>query len=175
MRFSTFVADDIIAGRRATAARDGRSRELQAYFTPDLEKATFEGDETISIRVLKPTAEITLNAVDIDFHDVTITSGGIAQKAKVTPDKDKEMVVLTVAKPLPAGAATMHITYSGILNSEMRGFYLGKDDQGRKYAATQFESTDARRAFPSFDEPDVQGHIRHHCGRRQGTGRDFEL
>ena len=123
------------------------------FFTPDLDKATFEGDETISLRVLSPTAVITLNAVDIDLHDVTITSGGIAQKAKVTPDKDKEMVVLTVAKQLPVGAATVHITYSGILNSEMRGFYLGKDDQGRKYAATQFESTDARRAFPSFDEP----------------------
>ena len=45
-------------------------------FTPDLDKATFEGDETISVRVLKPTSEITLNAVDIDFHEVTITSGG---------------------------------------------------------------------------------------------------
>ena len=122
-------------------------------FTPDLDKAAFEGDETISIRVLKPTSEITLNAVDIDFHEVTITSGGNTQKAKVTPEKDKEMVVLAVEKPLPAGAATVHITYTGILNDEMRGLYLGKDDQGRKYAATQFESTDARRAFPSFDEP----------------------
>ncbi len=123
------------------------------FFTPDLDKATFEGDETISIRVLKPTSEITLNAVDIDFHQVTITSGGTTQKAKVTPDKDKEMVILAVEKPLSAGPATVHITYSGILNSEMRGLYLGKDDQGRKYAASQFESTDARRAFPSFDEP----------------------
>ena len=122
-------------------------------FTPNLEKATFEGDETISIRVLQPTSEVTLNAADIDFHDVTITSGGIAQPAKVTPEKEKEMVVLAVEKPLPAGPATIHITYSGILNSEMRGFYIGKDDQGRKYAATQFESTDARRAYPSFDEP----------------------
>ena len=122
-------------------------------FTPDLEKATFEGDETISIRVLKPSAEVTLNAVDIDFHEVTITSGGNTQKARVTPDKAKEMVVLAVEKPLPAGAAIVHITYTGILNSEMRGLYLGKDDQGRKYAASQFEATDARRAFPSFDEP----------------------
>ena len=122
-------------------------------FTPNLEKATFEGDETISIRVLQPTSEVTLNAADIDFHDVTITSGGIAQPAKVTPEKEKEMVVLAVEKPLPAGPATIHIPYSGILNSEMRGFYIGKDDQGRKYAATQFESTDARRAYPSFDEP----------------------
>jgi aminopeptidase N/puromycin-sensitive aminopeptidase len=125
-------------------------------FTPNLETATFEGDETISIRVLKPTSEITLNAVDIGFHEVTITSGGITQKAKVVPDKDKEMVVLTFEKQLPVGTATVHITYSGILNSEMRGFYLGKDDQGRKYAATQFEATDARRAFPSFDEPEYK-------------------
>jgi aminopeptidase N len=123
------------------------------FFTPDLDKATFEGDETISIRVLKPASEITLNAVDIGFHEVTITSGESTQKAKVTPDKDKEMVVLAVEKPLAAGPATVHITYAGILNSEMRGFYLGKDDQGSKYAATQFEATDARRAFPSFDEP----------------------
>jgi len=122
-------------------------------FTPDLDKATFEGDETISVRILKPTSEITLNAVDIAFHEVTITSGGTTQKAKVTPDKDKEMVALAVEKALPAGLATVHIAYTGTLNGDMRGFYLGKDDQGRKYAATQFESTDARRAFPSFDEP----------------------
>ena len=63
------------------------------------------------------------------------------------------MVVLSVEKALAPGSATIHIRYSGILNDEMRGFYIGKDDHGRKYAATQFESTDARRAFPSFDEP----------------------
>src|SRR5256885_2741599 len=125
-------------------------------FIPDLDKATFEGDETISLHVLKPTSEITLNSAEIDFHDVSITSGGATQKATVTPEKDKEMVVLAVEKPLAAGPATIHIAYTGILNSEMRGLYLGKDDQGRKYAASQFEATDARRAFPSFDEPDYK-------------------
>src|SRR5271165_5494537 len=130
-----------------------RPENYKLTFTPDLDSAKFDGDETISIQVIKPTSEITLNAVDIDFHDVTVTSGGATQKAKVTPDKEKEMVVLGVEKQLAAGPATIHINYTGTLNSEMRGFYLGKDDQGRKYAATQFESTDARRAYPSFDEP----------------------
>jgi aminopeptidase N/puromycin-sensitive aminopeptidase len=133
-----------------------RPENYKLTFTPDLEKATFEGDETIAIQILKSTSEITLNAAEIDFHDVTITSGGTTQKATVTPEKEKEMAVLAVEKPLATGAAFIHITYSGILNSEMRGLYLGKDDQGRKYAATQFESTDARRAFPSFDEPDYK-------------------
>jgi aminopeptidase N/puromycin-sensitive aminopeptidase len=133
-----------------------RPENYKLKFTPDLDKAKFEGDETITIRVLKSTSEITLNAVDIDFHDVTITSGGVTQKATVAPQKEKEMVVLSVEKSLAAGAATVHITYTGILNDEMRGLYLGKDDKGRKYAATQFEATDARRAFPSFDEPDYK-------------------
>ena len=125
-------------------------------FAPDFDKANFEGDETISIRVLKPTSEITLNSADIDLHDVTVTSGGSSQRATVKPVKEKEMVVLTVEKPLLAGSATIHITYTGTLNSEMRGLYLGKDDHDRKYAATQFEATDARRAFPSFDEPEYK-------------------
>jgi aminopeptidase N len=126
------------------------------HFVPNLEKATFDGDETISLHLLQPTAEITLNAADIEFHEATISSGGTTQKANVTLDQQKEMAVLKVAKPLAAGPATIHIAYSGVLNNEMRGFYLGQDDHGRRYAATQFESTDARRAFPSFDEPEYK-------------------
>ena len=143
----------------ATAQRlpeTARPENYKLAFTPDLENAKFEGDETIAVNILKPTSEITLNAVDIEFHEVAIASGGTTQKATVAPDKEKEMVVLSVEKPLAAGPATIHITYTGILNSEMRGLYLGKDDQGRRYAASQFEATDARRAFPSFDEPDYK-------------------
>jgi aminopeptidase N len=63
------------------------------------------------------------------------------------------MATLVVAKAIAAGPSTIQIRFNGILNDELRGFYLGKDEQGRKYAVTQFEATDARRAFPSFDEP----------------------
>ena len=152
----TFFVLTISLAAAQRLPEDARPENYKLTFTPDLAKAKFEGDETIAIRLLKPSSEITLNAVDIDFHDVSVTSGGTTQKAKVTPEKEKEMVVLTVEKPLAAGAATVHITYTGILNDEMRGLYLGKDDKGRKYAASQFEATDARRAFPSFDEPDYK-------------------
>ena len=158
-RILAVIAFVVLTLSIATAQRlpeTARPDNYKLTFTPNLEKANFEGEETISIRVLKPTSEITLNAVDIDFHDVSITARGTTQKAKVTPEKDKEMVVLSVEKPLAAGPATINVTYTGILNDEMRGLYLGKDDKGRKYAATQFEATDARRAFPSFDEPDYK-------------------
>jgi len=122
-------------------------------FVPDFTKNNFAGDETIQIRVLKSTSEIVLNAAEIDFKVATITSGGSSQKATVTLDKEKEMATLRVANAIQPGPATIQISYTGILNDQLRGFYLGKDSDGRKYAATQFEATDARRAFPSFDEP----------------------
>ncbi|MFY9559164.1 MAG: M1 family metallopeptidase [Terriglobales bacterium] len=122
-------------------------------FAPDFGKNIFAGQETISVQVLKPTSQVVLNAVEIDFLSASITSGGVTREARVTIDKDKQMATLAVEKALAAGPATIQIHYNGLLNDQLRGFYLGKDEQGRKYAVTQFESTDARRAFPSFDEP----------------------
>src|SRR6266850_6844546 len=69
-------------------------------FAPDFEKNTFAGQETISIRVLKPTSEIVLNAAEIDFLSASITSAGVTQAAKVTLDKDKQMATLSVEKRL---------------------------------------------------------------------------
>jgi aminopeptidase N/puromycin-sensitive aminopeptidase len=57
-----------------------------------------------------------------------------------------------VARETPAGPAEIHIFFAGILNDKLRGFYLSQSER-RKYAVTQFEATDARRAFPCFDEP----------------------
>ena len=119
---------------------------------PNFDKDNFTGEETIQVRVLEPTSSIVLNSLDIEFREATITSGSAEQSAKVSVDKEKQMATLAVDKPLPKGPASIHIRFTGILNKELRGFYLSQA-QGRKYAVTQFEATDARRAFPSFDEP----------------------
>jgi len=122
------------------------------WFAPDLQNATFRGRETINVSVANPTTSITLNAAEITFADVTITSGGRKQMARVTLDEKNEMATLTVERPLARGAASIDITYTGILNDKLRGFYLSKANN-RRYAVTQMEATDARRAFPSWDEP----------------------
>jgi aminopeptidase N/puromycin-sensitive aminopeptidase len=113
---------------------------------------SFDGDETIDLKLSNPTNSITLNAVEIDFHNVTVTTGGQTQAAKVSSDEKNETAIFTFDKQLPAGAATLHIKYTGHLNDKLRGFYLSTY-KGRKYLVSQMEATDARVAFPSFDEP----------------------
>jgi aminopeptidase N/puromycin-sensitive aminopeptidase len=139
----------------ASAERLPQSVRPEHYalaLTPDLKAATFTGVESIDVTLAEPTDHITLNAVELELKSVTVTASGKEQTAAVAFDKEKEQATFTFAEKLPAGKATLSIVYSGILNDKLRGFYLSKTDK-RNYAVSQFESTDARRAFPSFDEP----------------------
>ncbi len=119
---------------------------------PDIKAATFTGLETIDVDLKEPSKTITLNSAEIAFQSVTVEAAGKELTAAVTSDAEKEESTFTFPETLPAGPATLTVHYTGILNDKLRGFYLSKTDK-RSYAVTQFESTDARRAYPSFDEP----------------------
>jgi puromycin-sensitive aminopeptidase len=121
-------------------------------FAPNFDQDNFTGEETIQVRILKPTSSLVLNSLELQFQEASVTTGPASQIAKVVSDKEKETATLSLDKPLQPGPAIIHIRYTGMLNGELRGLYLSKAN-GRKYAVTQFEATDARRAFPSFDEP----------------------
>jgi len=120
--------------------------------TPDLPAATFSGTERIVVTLKKPSSDIVLNAAEIEFDKVVVKSAGSTAAARVTLDATKEQATITVDRPLAAGAAEIEISYRGILNDQLRGLYLSKGNN-RRYAVTQLEATDARRMFPSFDEP----------------------
>jgi aminopeptidase N/puromycin-sensitive aminopeptidase len=120
--------------------------------TPNLKDATFAGIETIDLVLDQPMESITLNAAEIKFDSVTANLGGHTLKATVSTDEAKEQATFAFGETLPAGKLVLSIEYTGILNNELRGFYLSKTAR-RNYAVTQFEATDARRAFPCFDEP----------------------
>jgi aminopeptidase N/puromycin-sensitive aminopeptidase len=121
-------------------------------FTPDLAKATFAGEETIQVRVLNRNNAVTMNSAEIEIQEASITQGEVTQPAQVTLAPEKEQVTLSAPSALEPGPATIHVKFTGTLNDKLRGFYLARTKL-RNYAVTQFESTDARRAFPSFDEP----------------------
>lgn len=124
----------------------------QLEFAPDLANNSFAGEETIDVQVLHPTSEIMMNAAEIDFGAAEITAAGSTQTAQIFLDKERETVTLAVGRKIATGPAQVHIVFKGSLNDKLRGFYLARAN-GRKYAVTQFEARDARRAFPCFDEP----------------------
>ena len=121
-------------------------------FDVDLAGARFSGTETIRVDLAKSARTIVLNAAEITFHDVTIDAGGSTQTARVALDETRQTATFTVSREIPKGPAQIHITYGGILNDKLRGFYLSTE-KDQRIAVTQLEATDARRAFPSFDEP----------------------
>jgi aminopeptidase N len=120
--------------------------------TPNLQTATFTGDETIDLTLAKATDVIVLNALQLKFDTVTAEADGKSLTARVSLDTKLQQATFHFPRKLSPGAVTLKISYSGVLNGVLRGFYLSKTAT-RNYAVTQFEPTDARRAFPSFDEP----------------------
>ncbi|HXF23778.1 MAG TPA: M1 family metallopeptidase [Gemmatimonadaceae bacterium] len=130
-----------------------RPEHYRLLLTPNLKAATFTGDEAIDVMLLRPSRTITLNAAELTFTDVKATTeGNVSVTGTVTLDSANEQAILTFPVELPSGKTTLAIQYTGILNDDLRGFYVAKTDR-HNYAVTSFESTNARRAFPSFDEP----------------------
>jgi aminopeptidase N len=127
--------------------------------TPDVAAERFAGEVAIAVTVQRPVSSIRLNAAEIEFLDASVESGGQSQKAAVALDEKNEQATLSVPAALPIGPATIRIRYNGILNRQLRGFYIGETN-GKKYVASQMEAVDARRAFPSFDEPDMKATFR---------------
>ena len=146
----------LLSGMNHAAAQRLSSNVLPSHYAltlaPDLTAASYSGIESIDVTLAQPAKEITLNAIEIAFQSVTITAAGLQQTGTVSLDEGKQQATFTFPAAVPAGRATLAIHFTGTLNNELRGFYVSKTAK-RNYAVSQLESTDARRAFPCFDEP----------------------
>ncbi len=125
---------------------------------PDLATLSFRGEETVAVTVAEPTDEVVLNAVELAITEATIANDrGEALRGVPTMDEAAERCRIAFPRHLAPGAWRLRLVFTGHLNDKLRGFYRSsyKDASGATHllAATQFEATDARRAFPCWDEP----------------------
>ena len=128
--------------------------KYEVSLTPDLENASFTGSVVITATAIENVDSIVMNAIELDIYAVTVND----QFADFSLDEELER--LTIHSSVSAGPVTISVTFTGILNDKLRGFYRSTfvDESGvtRTIATTQMQSTDCRRAFPCFDEPDFK-------------------
>ena len=129
--------------------------------TPDLERATFGGHVVINVDVVEAVSKIVLNTAELTMHAAVLSNDqGRRLEATTESDEDAERTTLTLASPLDPGPWKLEISFDGILNDDLRGFYRSvytdPDGNEKTIATTQFEATEARRAFPCWDEPDLK-------------------
>jgi len=129
-------------------------RHYAITLEPELGHATFAGSVRIDIDITAGVEQIVLNAIELDVLSVLVNS----QPADFVLDEDTER--LTISSQLSSGNATIDIEFTGILNDKLRGFYRSTytDDNGAQQviACSQMQSTDCRRVFPCFDEPEFK-------------------
>ena len=162
MRGVTLLTDGSPAANPYRLPRDVLPTRYDIIIEPDLDEARFAGEVVISATSYAPVDSIMLNAADLECSEATLRQNGSSVAAEVTFQPETERMTLRPAdgRRIEPGDLQISCTFAGELNDQLRGFYrstfVDEAGEARTIATTQFESTNARRAFPCFDEPDFK-------------------
>ncbi|KAK3400603.1 peptidase family M1-domain-containing protein [Sordaria brevicollis] len=137
----------------------------------DFSSWSYKGTVRIDGNLVKPTKDIVLNTLEIKLLNAKLTAGQQAFESKqFSEDTKAQRSTISFPEDLPvADNVSLTLEFTGELNHDMAGFYrsqykpaapaaasVPRDDEFHYMLSTQFESCDARRAFPCFDEPNLK-------------------
>ncbi len=135
---------------------DAAPTRYDVRLRPSLADARFSGSVVIALDVRTPVDRLVLNAADLTIRACRVDGVDAGWEL----DAETERMTVTPVTPLAGGAAELAVEFDGVLNDKLRGFYRSTyvDDDGveQVIATTQMQSTDCRRAFPCWDEPELK-------------------
>lgn len=130
----------------------------------DIDKFTVTGSTSINLNVTQQTSYVLIHIKEMNISWFRVTQDGvdIAVERNFTY-KENQFFVVVLASSLSVGSATLEMRFYYPLGDGLVGFYRSsyKDSSGDTHwiATTHFEPTDARKAFPCFDEPAMKANF----------------
>ena len=117
----------------------------------DADKPDYSGSTRIELTVRKETTAIRFHAVEMQLKRISLR-GPRGVVALTSDSLGGGIVAAKAPSPIRPGAYTLTIDFANDFDTRAAGLYR-LESEGNAYAFTQFEATDARKAFPCWDEP----------------------
>lgn len=116
---------------------------------------SYQGNTIIDLHLLSETSEIILHSREHDISKAMLMQGAKKITALTVTPYTLERIKLQANQTLTSGEYQLHLSFTGKYSHKSVGLYKTTEQQ-TDYLFTQFEMSDARGAFPSFDEPEFK-------------------